>query len=39
MTFLKILERIKEYEMLEKVKEAPPEESVKDYIRKIKNNK
>ena len=39
MIFLKILERIEEYEMLEKVEETPSEGSVKDYIEKIKNNK
>ena len=35
---LEILERIEEYEMLEKVQEVPPEGPVKDYIEKIKNN-
>ena len=37
MMVLKIIERVEEYEILDKVKEAP-EGSVKDYIRKIKNN-
>lgn len=39
MTFLKILERIEEYKMLEKVKETPSEGPVKEYIKKIRNNK
>lgn len=37
MTFLKILERIEEFEILEELEECP-EGSVKDYIEK-KNNK
>lgn len=38
MTFLKIIKALEEYEVLEKVKEVPPEGPVKDYIEKIKNN-
>lgn len=39
MMVLKILKTLEEYEMLERIEEAPSEGPVKDYIKKIRNNK